>query len=126
MTVVVFANNQTLVAVQGTVINVFTDWVPMGVNDRASAILTVHSLVKSNASTTVTLAYLAQVSNDGGQNPADEPGLTDSVTATGTERIVGAVNGALVRFKYTLTVAGGSTGDVGAVCFDLHVYLDHV
>lgn len=124
--VIAFANNQTLVAVQGTPTIVFTDWVPMGGNDRASCQSTIHSIAKSNASTTVTLVYLAQVSNDGGQSFTDESGVTDTLTTAATERVVGAVNGVLVRFKYTLTVAGGSTGDMGAVCFDLHVNFDHV
>ena len=126
MSVVVFANNQTLVAVQGTNVNVFTDPVSLNGNDRLSAMLDTHSVVKSNSSSTVTLSHVAQVSNDGGQNYVDSTAVFDSTTAAGVRQIVGTVNGALVRFKFSLAVSGGSTGDVGAACFDLHVNLDHV
>lgn len=29
------------------------------------------------------------------------------------------------RFKFTLSISGGTTAEVGAVTFDLHVLLDH-
>jgi hypothetical protein len=123
---IVFANNQTLVAVQGTNVTVFTDPVPLNGNDRLSAMLDTHSVVRANLSGTLTLSYVAQVSNDGGQNYVDSTAVLDSATAAGVRQIVGTVNGALVRFKYTVAITGGSTGDFGGVCFDLHVNMDHV
>jgi hypothetical protein len=126
MPVVVFANNQTLVTVQGAATTVFTDPVPLGDNDRLSAMLDVHSIVKGGMVTTGTLAYVAQVSNDGGQNYVDSTTVLDSTTATGVRQVVGTVNGALLRFKYTFTAAGGNAGDFAGCCFDLHVNMDHV
>ena len=123
--VVVFANNQTLVTVQGSPTTVYTDPVTLGNNDRLSAILNVHSIVKGGLLTTVTLDYVAQVSNDGGQTYINSTSVTDSVTATGAAQKVGTVNGALVRFKYTLTATGGTNGDFAGCCFDLHVNFDH-
>jgi hypothetical protein len=126
MSVVVFANNQTLVTVQGTPTTIFTDPVPLNGNDRLSAMLDVHSIVKGGTVTTGTLVYLAQISNDGGQNYVDSTTVTDTTTATGVRQIVGTVNGALVRFKFTYTASGGSSGDFSGCCFDLHVNMDHV
>ncbi len=126
MSVVVFANNQTLVTVQGTPTNIFTDPVSLNGNDRLSAMLDVHSIVKGGAVANGTLAYVAQVSNDGGQNYVDSTTVLDNTTATGVRQIVGTVNGALLRFKFSFTASGGAAGDFAGCCFDLHVNMDHV
>jgi hypothetical protein len=122
---IAFANNQTLVSVGSTTTTIFTDPVPLGNNDRLTAMLNVHSLVKTGG-TTGTLSYTAQVSNDGGQNYVDSASVVDSVTGTGVEQVVGTVNAALVRFKFSLLLSGGASSDVLACCFDLHVNMDHV
>ena len=124
--VVVFANNQTLVTVQGTQTIIYTDPVPLGNNDRLSVMLDTHSIVKGGDITTGTLTYLAQVSNDGGQNYVDSSTVTDQTTTTGVRQIVGTINGALVRFKFTYVASGGTNGAFAGVCFDLHVNMDHV
>jgi hypothetical protein len=123
--VVVFANNQTLVAAQGGALTVFTDPVPLNNNDRLSVMWNIHHIFKSGTGTT-TATYTAQLSNDGGQNWVDSAAVLDSETAAGVYQIVGEVNAALLRFKFGLNVSGGSTGDVGGCCFDLHVNMDHV
>jgi len=123
--VVVFAKNQTLVAIgSGVTTETFTDPVPMGDSDRLAAILNVHSLVKTGG-TTGTLVYRAQVSNDGGQSFAPISAVEDSAAMAGVTRKVGAVHGALLRFQLQLALAGGSGTDVLACCFDLHVEMDH-
>jgi len=125
--VVVFANNQTMVAmfsIGSTVIT--TDPVPLRGNDRASCILNTHSIFATGG--TPRLTYQAQVSNDGGPNFVDAGGVTDLTTTTGLRRLVATLNGAaLIRFRYTLDwQAGGAGSDIAACCFDLHVDLDHV
>lgn len=124
--VVAFANNQMLSTVQGTTITVHTDPVPLGNSDRLSAMLNVHAVPKANGVATVTLTYTAQLSNDGGQNYVDSGTVTGSATMAGVTQVVGTVNAALVRFKYTLAITGGAAGEYGGVCFDLHVNFDHV
>ena len=69
--------------------------------------------------------------------PQEDPATVVSVTAlehgrsgirgqsAGVEQVVGAANGALVRFRFQFAVSGGSTGDFGGCCFDLHVNFDH-
>ena len=124
--VAVFANNQTLVCVQGTDAIVYTDPVSLGDNDRLSAMLNVHSLVSGGGVTTRTLTITAQVSNDGGQNYVASSVVTDTTAAIGIRQVVGTVNGALVRFMFRFGATGGSSGDFAGCCFDLHVNMDHV
>jgi hypothetical protein len=120
--VIAFANNLTLVCVHGTPTVVYTDWVPMGDADRVAAQTNVHSLFATGG--TASLTYVAQTSNDGGQNPISTT-LTAVLNATGVDQQAGATLGALVRFKYTLQLSGSSAGDIAAVCFDLHARIDH-
>lgn len=122
--VITFAKNQTMVCIGAQAKVIFTDPVPLGNNDRLSAMLNTH-IIEKTAGTTLTLSYTAQVSNDGGQNYVAVAAVADSTTATGVEQVVGAISGALVRFKYMLQNAGASAGDVGTCCFDLHVEMDH-
>src|SRR5688572_20837089 len=86
MAVVVFANNQTLVTVQGTNAVIFTDPVSLNGNDRLSAMLNTHSIVKGGTVTTGTLTYVAQISNDGGQNYVDSTTVLDNTTAAGVRQ----------------------------------------
>ena len=121
--VVAFANNQTLVLVGTAAILINTDPVPLGNNDRASCIANVHALGQTGVGA-VQLVYTAQVSNDGGQTWISTT-VTDTRTAVGAARVVGAVNGALLRFQFAISNTGGAGGDVSFVTFDLHVNLDH-
>ena len=123
--VIAFANNQPMTAIFGTTSVITTDPVPLGHNDRASAMLNTHYVFTQGG--TATLSYQAQVSNDG-TNWVDVTALTESVTTATTtpEQVVAAVNGAYLRFKFSLTIAAGSAGDIAGVGFDLHVNLDHV
>ena len=120
---IAFANNQTLVAIGSTAVVVFTDPVPLDGNDRASAIWNIHAIGQTAGSAALT--YLAQVSNDGGQNWMDASAVTDTASTAGVRQDVGAVNGALLRFKYTLHNATAVGTEVSFATFDLHVNLDH-
>ncbi len=124
--VVVFANNQTMVAIGAQPKVIFSDPVPLGENDRASAQFTVHVLDKTGG-TTLTQSWIAQLSNDGGQVFLDvTTGLEDSTVATGTRPlVVSPANGVLMRIKFTLQNTGAASTDVATSCFDLHVNVDH-
>ena len=121
---IAFANNQAMTAVHGTPSEITTDPVPLNGNDRASAMLNVHYIYALNGAAKV-LAYKAQLSNDG-TSWVDSTTLVDSASAvTATPRpVVATVNAAFIRFVYTFTVTGVAD-DMGGVCFDLHVNLDH-
>ena len=101
--VVVFANNQTLVALGTTAVTVFTDPVPLGNNDRLGCILDIHHIQAQGGAP--QLLYLAQVSNDGGQNFIDTA-VTDTETAAGVSNVTGEAVGALVRLKYVFSNPG--------------------
>lgn len=117
--VIAFANNQVIAANMGTTSTIYTDPVPLNNNDRATCHLFVEYIFNAAGS---GVAYQAQVSNDG-VNWADASGITDNSTiVTNTPKpIVGAVNGAFLRFKLMFTAGGG----IGMCNFDLHVMLDH-
>ncbi len=118
--VIAFANNQVIVSSDGATSIIYTDPVPLGDADRATANLMVDYIYNTTAPGFV---YQGQVSNDG-TNWIDVTGLTDGVTAaiTSPAQKVAAVHGAFIRFKYSFKAA---TSVVGAVSFDLHVLLDH-
>jgi hypothetical protein len=122
---VAFANNQAMTAIDGTPSVITTDPVPLSGNDRASAMLGIHYIFGQGGAT-ISLAYKAQLSNDG-TNWVDSSTLTDTYGAvtTAPRQKVAAINAAYIRFVYTFTVTG-APDDVGGVCFDLHVNLDHV
>lgn len=123
--VIVFANNQTLVSFGSASVTIYTDPVPLSGNDRLSCFADVHSLNTNSALGTPQLVYTAQLSNDGGQSYVNSTPVTDTLTTTGVTQKVGAVNAALVRFRFVLSNPSGGGTDVSAVCFDLHVRLDH-
>lgn len=123
--VIAFANNQTMTAIDGEPSVITTDPVPMRRNDRATANLNVHYIF-AQPSATPDIAYQAQVSNDG-VHWVDVTGLSDNTGSTTSvpRQVVQEAHGAFIRFKFTLTVSGGSGSEVGGCGFDLHVKLDH-
>lgn len=114
---VAFANNQVMLA-DTAITTITTDPIPLGDNDRASAILSVHYIF-GGASRLLT--YTTQVSNDGVTWVDDGPTGTAATSAPPSINVVANVNGAFMRVKFDLTIGGG----LGAACFDLHVVLDH-
>ncbi len=119
--VVVFANNQTLFAINTFPSTVYTDPVPMNGYDRLSCILDTEAIGASGGGG--SLVYTAQVSNDGGANWVDTA-VTDTATAVGLRQKLQTANGALVRFKFAFSQTGGAAGDMAAITFDLHVNFD--
>jgi hypothetical protein len=122
---IVFAKNQTLVCFGANPTVVYSDPVPLGRHDRLACICTVHSIDKNTGGGTPQMVYTAQASNDGGQTYKSPTAVTDTVSATGSTQKVGAVNAALVRFQFLFQNTEASSTDVAAICFDLHVVLDH-
>lgn len=123
---IAFASNLTMTVFGGGSATVLTDPVPLGGNDRATAIANVHDIQTNSVTGASQLVYFAQVSTDGGQEYRDASAITDILTMVGLTRSFGAVNGALLRFKFVFSNPSGGGTDVSAVCFDLHVKLDHV
>ena len=122
--VIAFANNQALSSKDGADTTITTDPVPLNGYDRATAHLLVESIFNPLAGAGNGISYQGQVSNDG-VNWLNVTALTDYATATTAtpKAITAAVNGAFLRFSYTLKAA---TSSVAGVTFDLHVLLDHV
>ena len=122
--VIAFANNQTLVGKDAVPVIIYTDPVSLDGYDRGTANLMVHSFW-AQGSVTKEITHTAQVSNDG-TNWVDTS-LTRTETGTTADPVqdVSEVHGAFIRFKFTLSLSGGTTAEVGAVTFDLHVLLDH-
>lgn len=117
----VFAKNQTLVCFGAVVNTVYSDPVPLGGSDRLSAFANVHSIETNSVLGAPQIVYTAQLSNDGGQNYVDSSSVTATIITAGVSKVVGAVNAALLRFRFTLSNPSAGGTDVSAVCFDLHV-----
>ena len=122
--VIPFANNQLMGVVLGGGDSVITtDPVPLRGSDRATVTFNVHYMLYPLG--LPVFSYQGQVSNDG-VNWVDVTALTETASGA-TDPVlmkVGTVNGAFLRFSITLSPSG-SAGDISAVCFDLHVRLDH-
>jgi len=122
--VIAFARNLAMTGIQGVASVIYTDPVPLNGHDRASAMLMVHYIFTQSVN--AVLSYQGQASNDG-VNWVDVAALYDATNAaTATPRpMVASVNAAWLRFKYVFNVIVGPGVEVGGVCFDLHVKLDH-
>ena len=121
--VTAFANNQAMTAITGTASEITTDPYNLGGDDRATVMWNIHYVWALGGGAT-TLAWKAQVSNDG-VYWVDQASLADTATAaTGAtpKKTTGAVNGEFIRFVITLSNAGGTLGGAN---FDLHVKFDH-
>jgi hypothetical protein len=51
--------------------------------------------------------------------------VNGSAVTTAPAQTISDVHGQLIRFKFLLSISGGTTIEVGAVTFDLHSTLDH-
>ena len=114
--IMTFAKCQVVVADTGATSDCFTDPISLGENDRGAAILLIHYIYGGG-----TLTYTAQVSNDGVEWV--DTLLTEGATAAAATPLqeVQDLNGAFLRFKFSLANGGGGQGGVS---FDLHVDLD--
>lgn len=120
--VVVFANNQVIVAPGPGTSTITTDPVALNNNDRATAMLNCHYIYGASMVANRTLSIVTQVSNDGVVFvPVGTP-INISQTTDTPLRDVRNIEGAFIRYQYTFTLVDGPDG---GVCFDLHVNLDH-
>lgn len=117
---VVFANNQTLVADTGTTVTITTDPVAVGDNNRATGITSVHAIFNAG---TAGLAWAMQVSNDGQNWVTQGPATSSPIVAAGAslQDQNNAVTGVYARLLITFQASGGG---MGAVTFDIHVNFD--
>ena len=115
------ADNQWILRQDMGTTTITTDPVPLGGNDRATAILVAHSLFGGAIPADRLLAYVTQVSLDGVHWVTQGPSATVNDAANTPAAVTSDVNGAWVRFefKFTMQVAG-----LGGAVFDLKVLLD--
>lgn len=108
----VFANNQPMTAVGGTDSVIWTDPVPLGDADRATAIFVVHYLwATGGGSPGATLEYVGEVSNDGvswldSDSQGAASGAVPPIPSTESEL------GAFLRYRFTLHVDSGDLAGV--------------
>jgi hypothetical protein len=114
---VVFANNQTLVANTSTTTTVTTDPVAIGDNNRATGITNIHAIFNA-----VGLSWQMQVSNDGQNWVTQGPELA-ATAATGTtlQDDNNTVSAVYARLQILFQASGGG---IGAAIFDVHVNFD--
>jgi hypothetical protein len=116
--IVVFANNQVIVAPSGTTNTIRTDPFSMNGNDRMTSVGNVHYIYNPDAT---GLSIQREVSNDG-----DEwlpSGAAVTTTTDGPIEMLGpnVLGYAFVRYVFSF----GATGAAGGVCFDVHSNVDH-
>jgi hypothetical protein len=114
---VVFANNQVLIAPASSSVTVTTDPVAVGGNNRATGVSNVHGIF--NAGTGLT--WKMQISMDG-QTWVDQGPVQVAMTATG-EYLADPVEVTGVYARLSITYATGA--GIGAATFDIHVNFDH-
>ena len=114
---VVFANNQVLIAAAGTTVTITTDPVAVGGNNRATAVTNVHGIFNPSAT---GLEWKMQISMDGQTWVDQGPALASAVAVGETMEGPGNVTGVYAR----LEIKFGATGGIGAVTFDVHANFD--
>jgi hypothetical protein len=118
--IVAFANNVSMVAVDTTASNVYTDPHPVGDANYVQVAVNAHVLFAAGGNPTLT--YAAEGSNDG-QNWFSISAITKNVTSTTDttpDTDEGDVTCAFIRFKFTLSADTGSGGAITGATFDLH------
>jgi len=121
MGVVRFADNQVMVDQGAQVMTLYSDPVPMGGNDYAELVWTIHTFAVDGGTPTVSLALQGQASNDG-VSWFNVTALADTKTALGSSvtEIGGFVRAAFLRMRYTLT---SEAGQFAWAAFDVHANL---
>lgn len=116
---VVFADNQALVALTGTTVTITTDPVALGRNSRATGITNLHTIFNDDVN---ALAWKTQISNDG-VTWVNQGLAVIGINAPGTPVLTlpAVVSGVYVRLLISFSAAGGT----GSATFDIHVNFDH-
>ena len=116
---VVFANNQVIVAAASLSATIYTDPVPLGGNDRATPVTNIHAIFNAAAA---GLDWIMEMSNDG-QTWVPQGPVSGALTTEGaTPQTPALVTGVYARLKITFTA---SSAGMGAAIFDIHVNFDH-
>ena len=119
MVVVVF-NNQVIGA-SSTTTETLSDPIPMGGNDRVTAVASAHWLFGGGASPKATIEIYG--SNDGTSWTADLFSSAQEVTAAGVKALeIVTAPYAFVRFKL---IADPDSGSNFFMCLDVHANVDH-
>jgi len=119
---VVFANNQVIVADAAAApsVTITTDPVALNGFDRATAVTVINSMF---GGTVRNLMIQGQTSNDGVTFLNDGPAKMYNLAADTPDRVTADVNGGHFRFMFTFSITAGA--GTGAVIFDVHCKLDH-
>lgn len=119
---VVFANNQVIVAdaTAAPSVTITTDPVALNGFDRATMVAVINTMYGGTAR---NLMVQGQSSNDGVVFINDGPAQMFMMAADTPARQTADVNGAYFRFMFTFSITAGA--GTGAVIFDLHCKLDH-
>lgn len=121
---IAFAKNLSLVCIGIGPVDVYTDPIPLGGNDRLSCICNVHYIQTNSAAGPVQVSYTALFSNDGGVTYVASTAVLDTLYAAGVSQIVGPANAAYLRFQFTLANPMGAATDISCASLDLHVNAD--
>lgn len=119
--VIPVADNQWFLRQGSGSTSVTTDPIPLGDNDRATAILVVHDIFGGALATDREIAFKGQVSNDGVHWVDGGPLGTANEVSDTPLAVTADVNGAWLRFVITMSMFAAGLG--GAV-LDLKVRLD--
>ena len=114
---VVFANNQVLIAPAGQSVTITTDPVAVGGNNRATGVTNIHGMFNPSGT---GLSWKMQISMDGQTWVDQGPALASAVAVGETMQGPGNVTGVYARLEITY----GATGGYGAATFDVHVNFD--
>ena len=115
------ANNQTMVSQEDTSTVIYTDPYPIGDANHIEISFNVHRLFAEGG--TPTIAWAVEGSNDG-QNFYPVAGLNGSTGAEDLTTGSGNLASVFIRFKFTLTIAGGA--GISGTTFDCHGNLKHI
>jgi hypothetical protein len=118
---VVFANNQVIVADAAAApsVSITTDPVALNGFDRATMVAVINAMFGGTA---CNLMVQGQTSNDGVTFINDGPVAIYNLATDTPNRVTADVNGAFFRFVFTFSILAGA--GMGAVIFDCHCKID--
>ena len=115
---VVFANNQTLVADASSTVTITTDPVAVGRNNRATGVTNVHSMFNAGTS---GLMWHMEISMDGQTWVTQGPSQAAKTSAGDELATQSTVTGVYARLSISYQA---SASGIGATTFDIHVNFD--
>jgi hypothetical protein len=113
--------NMTLIASKDHPAVAVTAAQPLGENNKVNVAMTIHTIfLEGTGSIAVTLA--GELSNDG-ENWYDTPDFNISESTVQTKSKSATADATFIRFRLTLEITGGSTGDWGVAILDVFANL---